>query len=473
MAQRDTRLVGGVYRTGQVITSGGMLTSYTAYNHNTNDVVGLYVITLQTAEQIGTAQYLLQPLARRQGLYFPHVMRVHDWGIDGNRVYIATDPPRGVTLQHVIDNENIDLRRSIDLIRQLLTGVKALHKQGIHGLDLRPQLITVDTIGINDRVQVDDIGLRPLLLSLGYISNQQSNDIGFLDPRYSAPEYINNGLVGPWSDVYQVGILLFTLITGRLPFIGRTLAETGILQSSGPIPYIQQYKHDAPPALQEIIEHALAKDPAQRFANPDAFIHSLNLIPVPTPTGGYARLEPGRETNVSQPSISLTKEMPPLKNADTDATQRATPPLPAPTMSTGLTTGNVPVPKIPTATGVYAYLCFEHSSNDIQRFAMIEKNIIVGRQDPKRGTTPDIDLSKLDPTMTVSRQHARINFEETFFYIEDLKSRNKTRLGELLLTPLKAELLQHGDSVQFGSVRMTFEIPGMSKPPVYKKREGK
>jgi pSer/pThr/pTyr-binding forkhead associated (FHA) protein len=132
---------------------------------------------------------------------------------------------------------------------------------------------------------------------------------------------------------------------------------------------------------------------------------------------------------------------------------------------------NISVPKIPTATGIYAYLCFEHSSKDIQRFAMTEKNVIVGRQDPKRGTMPDIDLSKLDPTMTVSRPHARISFEETFFYVEDLKSRNKTRLGELLLTPLKAELLQHGDSVQFGSVRMTFEIPGMAKP-VYQKREG-
>jgi pSer/pThr/pTyr-binding forkhead associated (FHA) protein len=86
---------------------------------------------------------------------------------------------------------------------------------------------------------------------------------------------------------------------------------------------------------------------------------------------------------------------------------------------------------------------------------------------------PDIDLTKIDPKMTVSRQHARIRFEENFFYIEDLKSHNRTRLGELALTPLKAELLQHGDPLQFGSVRMTFEIPGISKPPIYKKRERK
>jgi len=469
MAQRDARLIGGIYRTGQVITTGGMLTTYTAYNHNTNDVVGLYVITLQTPEQIGTAQSLLQSLTKRQSLHSPHVMHVHDWGFDGSRVYIATDPPRGVTLQHIIDNENIDLRRAIDLIHQLLLGIKTLHKQGIHGLDLRPQLITIDTIGVNDRVQVDDIGLRALLLSLGYASSQQSNDIGFLDPRYSAPESISNGLVGPWSDMYQVGLLLFTLVTGRLPFVGRTPAETGILQNSSPIPSIQQYKRDAPPALQEIIQHALAKDPALRFPNVDAFINSLNLIPVPSLAKGQASLEPEKAGNLAQPSISLTKEMPSL---DIDATQRVRPPSQSPkTTSTGLTAGNKTVPKIPTPNGVYAYLCFEHSSNDIERFAMTTKNIIVGRQDPKRGTMPDIDLTKLDPKMTISRQHARISFEETFFYIEDLKSHNKTRLGELVLTPLKAELLQHGDSIHFGSIRMIFEIPGMSKQPIYKKRE--
>jgi serine/threonine protein kinase len=449
--------------------------------------VGLYILTLQTQEQVGTAHSLLQTIPaqeqvgtahsllqafiKRQALYDPHVMRVHDWGLDGNRVYIATDPPHGVTLQHVMDNENIDLKRSIDLIRQLLTGAKTLHKQGIHGLDLRPQLITVDTIGVTDRVQIDDIGIRALLFSLGYVSSQNSNDIGFLDPRYSTPEYINNGPVGPWSDVYQAGLLLFALVTGRLPFIGRTPAETGILQNSGPIPHIQQYKHGTPPALQELIEQALAKDPTHRFPHVDAFIHSLNLIPVPTPIVRHTGVEPEKEIGPAQASKGLTKEMAPLdKEEDIDATRRVMPPEPPKTASS---TGLPSTPKIPTSTGVYAYLCFEHSSNDIQRFAITEKNIIVGRHDPKRGTMPDIDLTKLDPKMTISRQHARIRFEETFFYVEDLKSRNKTRLGDIQLMPLKPELLQHGDTVQFGSVRMTFEIPGMSKPPMYKKNRGK
>jgi len=105
---------------------------------------------------------------------------------------------------------------------------------------------------------------------------------------------------------------------------------------------------------------------------------------------------------------------------------------------------------------------------ETQHFAIAKKNVIVGRADPKRGFSPDIDLTAIDQKMTVSRQHVRIRYEETFFYIEDLKSRNKTRLGELTLVPLKPELLQHGDVVHCGSVRLVFRVPGMRDSPAYK-----
>src|SRR5712691_6232111 len=117
---------------------------------------------------------------------------------------------------------------------------------------------------------------------------------------------------------------------------------------------------------------------------------------------------------------------------------------------------------------VYAYLCYEKDGAETQRFPIPKKDVIVGRMDPKRGLSPDIDLTTVDPKMTVSRQHVRIRYEETFFYIEDLKSRNKTRLGELTLAPLKPELLQHGDTVYFGSVRLVFKVPGKRDTPKYK-----
>src|SRR5579859_6287262 len=250
MPQRDVRSIGGVYRLGQLLTTQGMLSTYTAYDHNTNDVVGLFVIEAPSA--LPVVQQWLPLLEKRRPIQSPHLIRLHNWGIDGQRLFIATDPPRGMTLHYVLDNEDIDFERAIHLALQLALGLKALHDQGIAGLDLRPQLITIDTIGISDRVQIDDIGLRTLLWKLGAPNGGQSvQDIGYLDPRYAAPEYINSGQIGPWSDIYQIGILFFTMITGRLPFVGHNPAETGILQSNSPIPRMAQYKHDTPEILQD------------------------------------------------------------------------------------------------------------------------------------------------------------------------------------------------------------------------------
>src|SRR5690242_16354612 len=138
MPQRDARLVGGIYRVGQVIASDEILTVCTAYNRNTGDVVGLSIIAVPTTAQQDVMRTQLNALAPRRQIISPHVIQVFDWGIEGERAYIATAPPRGVTLQHVLDNENIDLPRTLNLVQQITQGLQALHQQGIAGIDLRP-----------------------------------------------------------------------------------------------------------------------------------------------------------------------------------------------------------------------------------------------------------------------------------------------------------------------------------------------
>jgi len=463
MPQRDPRLIGGVYRVGQAITSSDVLTHYTAYNRNTNDVVGLFVLELPPAIEPQAVQPLLQPLEQRRLVESPYVLRVYDWGIDGKRVYIATDPPRGVTLRHVLDNENIDLRRTLDFARQMARGLVALHAQGIAGMDIRPQLITVDSVAITDRVQLDDVGLRFLLNGLGYTGSQHPADIGYLDPRYMPPEYIQGSLVGPWSDIYQLGLLIFELVTGRLPFVGRNPAETGVLQGTAPAPRMAQFKHDTPALLQGIVDQALAKNPAERFASASALLDALEKVPLATRS--FARGD--APTAPQGAPRGSTDEMLAIEGAATIlTTPTKEPSAQAPGAAGEGTTYS-------TEESVYARLYYEENGAETQQFAIIEPEVIVGRTDPKRRIRPDIDLTALDPKMTVSRQHARIRYAETFFYIEDLKSRNKTRLGELTLVPLKPEMLQHGDVVQFGAVRLVFKVPGMKDIPTLKadKRE--
>lgn len=462
MVQRSSRLIAGIYHVGQVLSSGPLLTTYTAYNRNTSDVVGLQVVALPAGYNPSVAQQLLASLDRRRALQSPHVIRVHDWGVYEGWAYIATDPPRGVTLNQLEASEHIDLVRALDLASQATRGVAVLQTQGIIDTDLRPQMLTVDTVGLNDRVQVDDVGLRLLYRQLGYVQGLNMYDIGYLDQRYLAPESIYQGTISSASDVYQLGILLFELVTGRPPFVGRTPAETGIMQHSSPVPRMTQFKHNTPPELQAIVERALAKDPMQRYPHAVAMLVALDSVPRPSspvnvgnPSGVAFQATPKQGLSAYNKGNALTTEMAGVSR-DTSLDPEAT-----------LVEEKQKVQRLPgtntlvsPGSQIYAYLDFEQADAETQHLAITDPYVIVGRIDPKHGLIPDIDLTPLDTQATVSRQHARIRFERTFFYLEDLKSRNKTRLGHLVLTPLKPELIQHGDEIWFGSLKMTFRVPG-------------
>ena len=297
-ARKNPRLIGGVYQVGQAISIGPILTTYTAYNRNTSDVVGLQVFELPPTFEVESALRLLESLGRRRLVQSPHVIHVYDWGVDSSRAFIATDPPRGISLQQLLDSETIDLQRAVEMAKQMARGLLALQAQNIEDIDMRPQLITVDMVGDTDRLQLDDVGLRLLLKQVGYIYNQQNDDIGFWDPRYVPPEFIQGGQMGPWSGVYQIGLLLFELITGRVPFVGRTSAETSTLQCTGPLPRMKQFREDTPQVLQDVVDRALAKEPAQRFLDIEALLRALETLPI---------LHISRDSSLTPPAGILPK----------------------------------------------------------------------------------------------------------------------------------------------------------------------
>ncbi len=119
----------------------------------------------------------------------------------------------------------------------------------------------------------------------------------------------------------------------------------------------------------------------------------------------------------------------------------------------------------PERAKTYAFLDIQRSGQVVQRIAVKEQEVIVGRIDPKRGSMPEIDLTRFDRERSVSRKHARIRVEQTRCSLEDLKSRNKTWLGKVALPPFQPEPLKDGDVIRFGKVKATFRLLGTSELP--------
>ncbi len=119
----------------------------------------------------------------------------------------------------------------------------------------------------------------------------------------------------------------------------------------------------------------------------------------------------------------------------------------------------------PEKAKVYAFLDIKQDDGTVEGIAITKDSAIVGRVDPKSGITPEVDLTSFDTRKSVSRRHAQIHIKEDLFSIEDLGSKNRTRLNEVMLTPHQPELLHNGDTISFGSVRATFRLLGTSRLP--------
>lgn len=120
----------------------------------------------------------------------------------------------------------------------------------------------------------------------------------------------------------------------------------------------------------------------------------------------------------------------------------------------------------PEEAKTYAFLDIQQNGRAAQRIAIKKDHVIIGRADPTRSIMPEIDLTPFDTSNSISRRHAQIHLDGTLFSIEDLKSRNKTRLGDLTLTPHQPEQLHDGDTISLGSVKATFRLLGTSALPV-------
>ncbi len=216
-------------------------------------------------------------------LEHPNLVAAVDVFVEGGVLFLVMEKAEGVTLGHRLQETGaIAARQALVFARQLLDGVGHAHAQGIVHRDLKPDNVILQPMGGWERVKIIDFGLVKLIgdAAAAFGANAlTSTGLVFGTPAYMAPEQALGRLVDGRADVYAVGVMLFEMLTGRLPFLATHPQALMRMHAKEPPPRLDQVAGDAAwctPNMIALVEGALIKDPAQRFPGASMMMAALD-----------------------------------------------------------------------------------------------------------------------------------------------------------------------------------------------------
>lgn len=402
------RVIKGRYKLIDERGRGSFATVYVARDLENNHIYAVKVMHLELSNDGELLARFQREAHILLNLSDSHIVRIVDYGNDGNMNYIVMDYIDGQSLKYYMINDGpMDPLRAINYAHQIAEGLSTANKQGVVHRDIKPQNILINS---NDMVKITDFGLAR---SRETVTLTQSN-VFMGTAYYISPEQAESGRSADTrSDLYSVATVLFEMITGHPPFRGETAVDIVIKHMNEKVPSICRLCPGLPIEMDLFMQKALAKSPADRYSTPEEFIAALEQLqeriqampPIPRPErpGGNEQ----RSGQIGQKKASV----PPQKEARILV------------LSSG------------------------------QSIPLRGELMVVGRQDPTLGIFPEINLAD----KTVGRRHAYLRNQQGTYTVEDLNALNKTRLNGVILTPHEERTLKDGDVLRFGSVEVRFE----------------
>jgi eukaryotic-like serine/threonine-protein kinase len=293
-------VVDGRYRVLHRVGSGGMAEVYCAQDLQLGRKVALKVLYRRFAEDQEFVERFRREASSAAGLQHQHVVSVYDRGEYDGTYYIAMEYLDGRSLKTIIREEApLAPDRAIDLTIQVLRAARFAHRRGIIHRDFKPQNVIVDAEG---RAKVTDFGIA----RAGASDMTQTGSI-MGTAQYLSPEQAQGEAVSAASDLYSIGIIVYEMLTGRVPFEGESAVTIALKQVNEPPVPPSAYNAAVSPALEAVVLRALEKHPALRFQDADEFIAALEdargaattseLAPPPfvAPVGPPTMIEPPSE----------------------------------------------------------------------------------------------------------------------------------------------------------------------------------
>lgn len=267
----ENTIIDGRYRIASRIGTGGMADVYCAHDEHLGRDVALKVLHRRFAQDKEFVERFRREASAAAGLQHPNVVSVYDRGQYDGTYYIAMELLRGRTLKDVIAQEApLDQERAIDITIQILKAAGFGHRRGIIHRDFKPQNVILDD---EDRAKVTDFGIARAGAS-------EITETGSImgTAQYLSPEQAQGTAAGDSSDLYSIGVMLYEMLTGALPFGGESAVAIALRHLTEPPPPMHPQRPDIHPGLEAVVMQALAKDPAHRFQDADSFIAALEHI---------------------------------------------------------------------------------------------------------------------------------------------------------------------------------------------------
>ena len=263
-------LLGERYRIIDTLGEGGMANVYLAEDIILQRKVAVKILRLDLQNEPQTqARFQREALATSE-LSHPNIVSVLDVGTDHGLPYMVMEYVDGPDLKEYIrQNAPLDLHEVIRIMDQILSAVALAHKHNVIHRDLKPQNILMDKRG---NIKIADFGIA---VALNQNSVTQTNSV-MGSVHYMSPEQTRGGLVTKQSDIYSLGIILYELITGTVPFNGDTPVSIALKHAQEPIPSIRKKDQSVPQALENVVLKATAKDPRDRYATAQAMQADLD-----------------------------------------------------------------------------------------------------------------------------------------------------------------------------------------------------
>ncbi|MGN1168108.1 MAG: Stk1 family PASTA domain-containing Ser/Thr kinase [Lachnospiraceae bacterium] len=281
-------VLGKRYEVLSKIGAGGMADVYKGKDTILNRYVAIKVLKKEYREDENFVRKFRSEAQAAAGLMNPNIVNVYDVGEDRGLYYMVMELVEGITLKEYIKRKGkLSHKEIISIAIQMCTGIGAAHAANIIHRDIKPQNIIISKDG---KVKVTDFGIAKATTS----NTISSNAMGSV--HYTSPEQARGGFSDAKSDIYSIGITLFEMATGRVPFDGDSTVSVAIKHLQEEITPPSEFVPDIPYSLEQIILKCTQKNSERRYANTDDLIRDLKKSLV-DPDGDFVIIPPLRNAD--------------------------------------------------------------------------------------------------------------------------------------------------------------------------------